>query len=69
MATEPVTVQLKRLPHGTDLALPVTASIGSAGIDLRAAIAEGQDLAPGQRCVVPTGFFPTATIPGTPWLT
>lgn len=61
MAAEPVTVQLKRLPHGTDLALPVNASIGSAGIDLRAAIADGLELAPGQRCVVPTGF--TIAIP------
>jgi dUTP pyrophosphatase len=56
MATEPVTVRLKRLPHGADLALPATASIGSAGIDLRAAIDKEQDLAPGERCLVATGF-------------
>jgi len=56
VATEPVTVRLKRLPHGADLALPATASTGSAGIDLRAAIEKDLDLGPGERCLVPTGF-------------
>ena len=48
----PVTV----LPHGEGLELPAYATPGSAGCDLRAAIAEPLTLAPGARALVPTGI-------------
>ena len=51
-----VTVLLQRLPHGTDLPLPAYETEGAAGLDLRAAIAEGLSLAPGERALVPTGL-------------
>lgn len=53
---EPVKVRLRRLSHGTDLPLPAPASPGSAGVDLRAAIPGELTLAPGERCLVPTGI-------------
>lgn len=53
----PVTV----LPHGDGLELPSYATPGSAGCDLRAAVAEPLTLAPGARCLVPTGL--TVAIP------
>lgn len=46
-------VQILRLPHGKDLPLPVYATSGSAGLDLRAA--EAFTLKPGERALVPTG--------------
>ncbi len=49
-------MRLSRLPHGKGLELPSTASTGSAGIDLRAAIDDEIDLAPGERIAVPTGI-------------
>ena len=51
-----VTVLLQRLPHGADLPLPAYETEGAAGLDLRAAIAEGLSLAPGERTLVPTGL-------------
>ena len=51
-----VTVRVRRLPHGLDLPLPAPASAGSAGLDLRAALAEPLALAPGERRLVPTGI-------------
>jgi dUTP pyrophosphatase len=49
---------LVRLPHGHDLPLPSAASSGAAGVDLRAAVPDGEPLhlAPGQRALVPTGL-------------
>ncbi|MBA4786175.1 MAG: dUTP diphosphatase [Rhizobiales bacterium] len=51
-------VPLIRLPHGGDLPLPAYETPGAAGMDLRAAVAEGEPLAlqPGERALVPTGF-------------
>jgi dUTP pyrophosphatase len=40
----------------SDLPLPAFATVGSAGMDLRAAIAKELVLAPGERALVPTGF-------------
>ena len=37
--------------------LPQYETIGSAGMDVRADIAENMDLAPMQRALVPTGLF------------
>jgi dUTP pyrophosphatase len=46
------------LPHGEGLELPAYATAHAAGMDLRAAIPEGEawSLAPGQRRLVPTGL-------------
>jgi len=51
-------VQIQRLPHAHDLPLPAYETMGSAGMDLRAAVAEDQPLtlAPGARALVPTGL-------------
>jgi dUTP pyrophosphatase len=51
-----VKVRLRRLAHGRDLPLPVAASPGRAGVDLRAALEEDLMLRPGERAVVPTGL-------------
>jgi len=47
-----------RLPHGQGIELPAYETSGSAGMDLRAAVAEGEKLvlAPGARALVPTGL-------------
>lgn len=50
----PITIQLKRLGHGTDLPAPAYASDGAAGLDVVAA--EDIDLAAGARHAVATGF-------------
>ncbi|WP_370191066.1 dUTP diphosphatase [Qipengyuania sp.] len=52
--TERIGVQVKRLPHGQDLALPAYATEGAAGMDVLAA--EDVTLAPGQRHAVATGL-------------
>jgi dUTP pyrophosphatase len=51
-------VALKKLPHFGDLALPSYETAQSAGMDLRAALDEGQhiDLLPGRRALIPTGL-------------
>lgn len=55
MAERPV-VGLLRLPHAGDLEAPRRVSAGSAGYDLRAALAEPLVLEPGARALVPSGF-------------
>ncbi|GAA0870140.1 dUTP diphosphatase [Brevundimonas basaltis] len=52
------TVRVERLPHAEGLPLPVYETSGSAGMDLRAAVAEDAPvaLAPGARALVPTGL-------------
>ncbi|MDR6755059.1 dUTP pyrophosphatase [Mycoplana sp. BE70] len=57
-ATAIPTLNLVRLPHGDGLDLPAYESAGAAGMDLRAAISEGDRLVirPGKRVLVPTGF-------------
>jgi dUTP pyrophosphatase len=52
----PPVVRLRRLAHAADLPLPAAASAGSAGFDLRAAVAEAVTLKPGERRLVPTGL-------------
>ena len=49
-------VQLQRLPHALDLALPTYATVGSAGLDLLAATNADIELQPGQRTAVPCGI-------------
>ncbi len=51
-----LSVKIKRLPHGADIDLPSYATNGSAGMDIRAAIANNLTVAPGDRCAVPCGF-------------
>ncbi|AQX28437.1 MULTISPECIES: dUTP diphosphatase [unclassified Bartonella] len=52
-------LRIQRLNHGQGLDLPHYATVGSAGLDLRAALApeETVNLAPGQRILIPTGFI------------
>jgi dUTP pyrophosphatase len=52
----PITVQLKRLPHGRDLTLPIRMTEDSAGLDLPAAVAEPVTLNPGDIRLIPCGF-------------
>lgn len=56
MTSSALTIQVRRLPHGEGLELPQAATVGSAGVDLRAAIAEPIDIAPGERRLVGTGI-------------
>ena len=51
-------VPIARLPHAQGLPLPAYETEGAAGLDLRAALAEGETLSlrPGARTRVPTGF-------------
>lgn len=53
-----VTIQVAPLPHFEGLALPAYETADAAGMDLRAAVADGEPLtlAPGQRAMVPTGL-------------
>lgn len=53
-----ITAQVVRLPHALGLQLPAYETEGSAGLDLRAAIAEGETLTlkPLARALVPTGL-------------
>lgn len=55
--TTPV-LGLKRLAHALDIALPAYETEGAAGMDVQAAIDEGQPLvlSPGKRALVPTGL-------------
>ncbi|PWW00120.1 dUTP pyrophosphatase [Hoeflea marina] len=58
VAAAPV-LGLIQLPHGAGLALPAYETEGAAGMDLRAAVSEGEPLmlAPGARVLVPTGLI------------
>ena len=51
-------IGIVRLPHGTGLDLPAYETAGSAGMDLRAAVATDEPLTlqPGERALVPTGL-------------
>ena len=53
-----IDVKVMQLPHGRGLDLPAYESEQAAGMDLRAALAEGEEvtLAPGERAMVPTGL-------------
>src|SRR5512143_1975945 len=52
----PIIVALKVFPHGEGLDLPVYATEGSAGCDLRAAVEAELTITPGGRALVPTGI-------------
>lgn len=53
-----VKIEIKWLPHGVGLNLPKYETSDSAGMDLPAAIADGEELVikAGARAMVPTGF-------------
>lgn len=53
-----VDVSVQRLPHAQGLPLPRYETEGAAGMDLTAALADGETLvlAPGERAMVPTGL-------------
>jgi dUTP pyrophosphatase len=53
---EQVLVPVTRVAGNEDLPLPAYASESSAGLDLRAAVREDFELAPGARALVPTGL-------------
>jgi dUTP pyrophosphatase len=53
---ETVRIEIVRLPHGRDLALPDYATAAAAGADLLAAIDQDVELAPLERRIVPTGI-------------
>lgn len=56
-------IQIARLPHSEGIELPSYGTAGAAGMDLRAAVPEGEGLViqPGARALVPTGL--TIAIP------
>jgi dUTP pyrophosphatase len=58
IAPRPI-IGLVRLPHGADLPLPAYETDGAAGMDIRAAVPEGQPVSirPGKRALIPTGFI------------
>ncbi len=58
IASTPISVRLRRLPHAEGLPLPDYETEGSAGMDVRAAVPEEAPvtLAPGSRAMVPTGL-------------
>ena len=55
---KPVPVSFTQLPHGAGLAAPNYATADAAGMDLAAAVPEGEPfiLVPGARAAVPTGL-------------
>lgn len=56
-STRPL-IGLVRLPHGEGLPLPAYETGGAAGMDIRAAVPEGQPVSirPGRRALIPTGL-------------
>jgi len=49
-------ISFKRLSHGEGLPLPAYQTVGSAGMDLHAAVTEDCTIAPGARLLLPCGF-------------
>jgi dUTP pyrophosphatase len=52
-----VPVLVRTLPHAKDLPLPSYATAGAAGLDLLAAVHGPVTIAPGARCLIPTGLM------------
>ncbi|MDI6870049.1 MAG: dUTP diphosphatase [Bacillota bacterium] len=51
-----VRLRVERLPHAEGLPLPQYMSPGASGMDLMAAVRKPVTLAPGERCLIPTGL-------------
>ena len=53
-----VKIDIRQLPHGEGLPLPAYQSAHAAGLDLLAAVPEGEPivLAPGKHALIPTGL-------------
>lgn len=49
-------IEIKRLSHAMGLPLPQYQTLGSAGMDLPAAIENTKVISPGKRVLIPTGF-------------
>ena len=49
-------VAIQRLAHAQDLPLPAYATLGAAGLDLFAAVAQELVLEPGRHAAIPTGI-------------
>ena len=49
-------IEIKRLSHAIGLSLPQYQTLGSAGMDLPAAIENTKVISPGERVLIPTGF-------------
>ena len=64
--TRSIEIAVQRLPHAEGLALPAYQSAAAAGLDLMAAVPEGEPitLAPGGYAMIPTGIA-LALPPGT----
>lgn len=54
--SRPITVQIKRLPHGDKLAMPMRMTEHAAGFDLSAAVEQPITLEPGDIRLIPCGF-------------
>jgi len=54
--SKPLKVALEILPHGRDLDIPVYATEGAAGMDVRAAVEDHLVLEASRRALVPTGI-------------
>ena len=52
----PITVKVKRLPHGQGIPLPMRMTEHAAGFDLHAAVTEPLVLQPGDIRLIPSGF-------------
>ena len=51
-----VSIAVTRLPHGADMDLPSYETEDATGMDLRAAVTEDIEIAPGERALIPTGL-------------
>jgi len=56
MSAEPVTVRVRRLPHGEGLELPRYMTAGAAAADVGAAVEAPLAIPPGEVVMVPTGL-------------
>ena len=52
----PITVKIRRLPHGEGVPLPTFATAHAAGADLRAAVDHPVTIQPGRIHLIPCGF-------------
>ena len=56
MPSDATEILIVRTKENADLPLPEPATPGSAGLDLRACVAQAVVLEPGRRALIPTGF-------------